>query len=231
MEGIDLLMRHIYLFPVVGTVLGIIFGLSAFLLLQIFPMPIVAALLLIIIYKLCGINHLDGLADFGDGVTAHGPVEKKISAMKDTALGTGGALFIMILLFLVFATLSSMPERLMPLALVVAEVSAKQSMIAFAAFSKPLHKGFGQIAIENASGHDFFAGFLIALPICAAVLGAAGLAMLIAAQLSALYMIALSKRNFGGSTGDGFGATNEIGRAVALIVSLMLWEVNPWMPW
>jgi len=231
MEGIEALMRHIYLFPVVGAVLGIIFGLSAFLLEQIFPIPIVAAFLLIIIYKLCGINHLDGLADFGDGVTAHGTFEKKISAMKDTALGTGGALFMMVVLFLVFSTLQSMPAKLMPLALVAAEVSAKQSMILFAAFSEPLHKGFGQIAIEASKRSDFIFGFLIALPMCAALLGAVGFAMLITAQLSALYMIAISKRNFGGSTGDGIGATNEIGRTVALLTALLLWEVNPWMPW
>jgi adenosylcobinamide-GDP ribazoletransferase len=231
MEGIEALMKHIYLFPIVGLALGLILGASTYVLIQIFPVIVVSALALVMIYKLCGINHLDGLADFGDGLTAHGTVEKKINAMKDVYLGTGGAFFMVAVLLLIFASLTSLPVKILPLVLVVSEVSAKQSMIAFSAFSKPLHKGFGQITIENTSKSDFIIGLIISLLICALCLGLLGVAMLILAQLSALYLIIVSNRNFGGSTGDGLGASNEIGRAAAMLLSVALWEVLTWMPW
>jgi len=231
MEGIDALMRHIYLFPLVGAVLGLIYAVLALALTQVAPPELAAVLIIALIYKLSGINHADGLADFGDGVTAHTTVEKKISAMKDVYIGTGGMVFVVIAILAVFASLSAIPVALLPLALITAEVSAKQSMIAFAAFSRPLHEGFGQIAIKNTTKSDFLVGLVIAAPICGIAMGALGLATLALAQISAGYMVFVSKRNFGGSTGDGFGATNEISRAVSLVTIASLWSVISWMPW
>jgi adenosylcobinamide-GDP ribazoletransferase len=237
MEGIEALMRHIYLFPLVGAVLGLIYAVFALALTEFMPPGIAAALVLVAIYKLCGINHADGLADFGDGVTAHTTVEKKISAMKDVYIGTGGVVFVVVTILAVYASLTAIPREALPLALVVAEVAAKQSMIAFAAFSVPLHKGFGSIAIENTKGSDFLVGLVIAATICGAVLGLFGVVVLLIAQVLALYLVAVSKRNFGGATGDGLGATNEVARCVALIAAAILttnalrWEVLFWTPW
>jgi adenosylcobinamide-GDP ribazoletransferase len=237
MEGIEALMRHIYLFPLVGAALGLIYAILALALTKIAPPEIVAALVLVAIYKLCGINHADGLADFGDGVTAHTTVEKKISAMKDVYIGTGGVVFVMVTILAVYASIAAIPGEGLPITLVVAEVAAKQSMIAFAAFSTPLHKGFGSIAIENTKRSDFLVGLVIAALICGALAGLFGVAILLIAQISALYMVVVSKRNFGGATGDGLGATNEVARCVALISAVILmtnalgWEVLFWTPW
>jgi len=131
----------------------------------------------------------------------------------------------------IFAALSIVPLASLPLILIAAEVSAKQSMITFAAFSAPLHKGFGQIAIENTTSSDFLIGLVIASLICGATLGALGLTAIVASQISAFYLVKVSKRNLGGATGDGFGAANEIGRAMALVTSAAMWEALTWMPW
>jgi len=237
MEGIEALMRHIYLFPLVGAVLGLIYAAVAMALTAVAPPGIVAALVLVVIYKLCGINHADGLADFGDGVSAHTTIEKKISAMKDVYIGTGGVVFVVVAILAVYASLTAIPRGTLPIALILAEVAAKQSMIAFAAFSVPLHQGFGQIAIENTDRSDFLIGLVIAALICGALGGLFGIAVLLAAQISAHYMVVVSRRNFGGATGDGFGATNEVARSVALAAAAILttnalgWEVLFWTPW
>ncbi len=237
MEGIEALMRHIYLFPLVGASLGLIYAAVALVLTAFVPQGIAAALLLVAIYKLCGINHADGLADFGDGVSAHTTVEKKISAMKDVYIGTGGVVFVVVAILAVYSSLTAIPRGALPVALIVAEVAAKQSMIAFAAFSTPLHQGFGQIAIENTDRSDFLIGLVIAALICGAIAGPLGIAVLLAAQISALYLVVVSRRNFGGATGDGFGAANEVARATALVAAAILitsgfrWEVLLWTPW
>ena len=109
MEGIEALMRHVYVFPLVGLALGAILGAVAYIAGQALPANLVAIVVIVAIYKLCGINHIDGLADFGDGVIAHGSREKKVQAMKDVSLGTGGAVFIAVILLAAFATVSDMP--------------------------------------------------------------------------------------------------------------------------
>lgn len=231
MEGIDALMRHVYVFPVVGLALGAILGGAAFILSSAFPAALAAVLVLAAIYKLCGINHLDGLADFGDGVVAHGSLEKKVSAMKDVNLGTGGVAFIVVILLAQFIMIYSLSAVLLPLAMLVAEVCAKQSMIAFAAFSQSLQKGFGQIMIERTGPKEFLMGLLITVAISYGVLGRLGLAMLGASQVASFYLVLVAERNFGGANGDGIGATNEICRTVALAASLTLGGVLSWMPW
>jgi adenosylcobinamide-GDP ribazoletransferase len=231
MEGVDALMRHVYVFPLAGLALGAILGAAAYIATMALSSNLVAIVVIMAIYKLCGINHIDGLADFGDGVIAHGTLEKKVSAMKDVSLGTGGVVFIAVLLLATFAVISDLPAELLPLALLVAEVSAKEAMIAFAAFSRGLQKGFGQIMIEKTTRKEFAIGLIMSAIICAAALGPLGLAMLVASQGAALYMVIVAKRNFGGATGDCIGATNEVARVVALAAALILGGVLSWMPW
>ncbi len=231
MEGVEALMRHVYVFPVVGLVLGAILSAVAFLAGLALPSGLVAVIVIAAIYRLCGINHIDGLADFGDGVVAHGTLEKKVQAMKDVNLGTGGGVFIALILLAMYSIISNLPSGLLPLALIAAEVSAKESMIAFAAFSRSLQKGFGQIMIEKTGIKEFLIGLAISAAACAAVLGPLGLAVLAASLVASLYMVVVAKRNFGGATGDGIGASNEICRAVALAAALVLGGVLSWTFW
>ena len=231
MEGIEALMRHVYIFPLIGLILGGIFAIAAFLSSLLLPANLTAIVVIVVIYWICGINHLDGLADFGDGVIAHGSLEKKIQAMKDVNLGTGGGMFITLILLCNFTVISSLPPHLLPLALVACEVSAKQSMITFAAFSTSLQKGFGQIMIERTRKREFFIGLGISAILCAALLGLLGLAVLIVSSAAAHTMVQVAKKNFGGATGDGIGATNEICRAISLASALVLGGVLPWTPW
>lgn len=224
-------MGHVYLFPVVGLVIGGLIAAAACLAGYLLPQALVAVVVIIATYRVCGINHIDGLADFGDGVMAHGSAEKKVQAMKDVSLGTGGAVFIAVLILATFAILSSIPSPLLPLAIVGAEVSAKQSMVSFAAFSRSLQKGFGQIMIERTSLGQFAAGLAISSLLSTALLGPLGLAMLAVSQATSIYIVLVARRNFGGGTGDCIGATNEICRAMALASALSLGGVLSWTPW
>ena len=144
MEGIEKLMKHAYLFPLIGAVLGVILGIMAYIFSIIFPQAVIPFAIIIVIYYLTGFNHIDGLADFGDGIAAHGTREKKIAAMRDTAVGTGGLIFCIIAILGIFASLFSIAKsNMLPYALIVAETGAKQSMVTVAAFGRKLHEGFG----------------------------------------------------------------------------------------
>jgi adenosylcobinamide-GDP ribazoletransferase len=85
--------------------------------------------------------------------------------------------------------------------------------------------------IERTGHKEFSIGLALSGAASYFALGPLGLAMLAASQLAALYLVIIAKRNFGGATGDGIGATNEICRAVALGVALTLGGFLPWMRW
>ena len=221
MEGIENLMKHIYLFPVVGAVIGIILALIGLTFSLIFS-PIITALFVIIsIYYFTGFNHIDGLADFGDGLAAHGTKEKKIAAMRDTAVGTGGFVFCIISILGLFVSIVSIQETdvylLLPFALIVAETSAKQSMVTVAAFGRRIHEGFGAMTVDNTKRSDLIIGTIFSASVCYAVLGYIGIEAFIISQLAGFLVLNTANRHFGGVSGDIVGAANEIGRLAALL--------------
>lgn len=223
MEGIENLMKHIYLFPVVGAVIGIILSLIVIGLtsLTMLPPMIISLFVIIAIYYFTGFNHIDALADFGDGLAAHGTKEKKIAAMRDTAIGTGGIVLCMIALLGVFVSLVSIQESdrflLLPSGLIVAETSAKQSMVTVAAFGRRLHAGFGAMTVDNTKQSDFIIGTFFSAAVCFVVLGVTGIGAFIISQLAGLLVLNTANRHFGGVSGDVVGAANEIGRLAALL--------------
>lgn len=234
MEGIDELMKRSYLFTFVGAVLGLIIGGFAFLFETIFPQQISAVLIIVSIYYLTGLNHLDGLADFGDGATAHGSLEKKISALKDMSLGIGGVAYAAIALIALYASITALQNEaalfskevhttaIVLISMFIAEVSAKQAMLTIAAFGKPIHEGLGSIAINNTNLTKFTIGLLFGAAACMLAFGLFGILALLTSIISALAVLNISNRHFGGVNGDCIGTANEIGRIVALMTIVVL---------
>lgn len=223
MEGIEKLMKHIYLFPVVGAVVGLLLAGIGYASSAALPPILTSFVVIISIYYLTGINHIDGLADFGDGIAAHGTREKKIAAMRDTSVGTGGMLFCILAILGLFSSLVLIAEKkeifpyLIPSTLIVAETCAKQTMVTVAAFGKSIHKGFGAMTVDNTKISDLAAGLVFTGVICYLALGSIGIGAVIVSQSAGLLVLNTANRHFGGVSGDIVGASNEIGRMAALM--------------
>lgn len=244
MEGIDELMKKIYFYPIVGAVLGLLIGAIAYIGQVIFPGPILAALIMGFVYYITGFNHLDGVTDMGDGFMAHGSLEKKIKALKDTTLGTGGVAFCMLLLLTFYGSIRAVQEEglavfglnlpvLMFASMFIAEVSAKQSMLTIAAFGKPIppqgnqaYPGLGAMTINGATRRNFLIGFVFGAIVCFLPFGWAGLLPYLGACTSALVLLNRSNAHFGGLNGDGIGTANEIGRVTALIILAVILKLS-----
>ncbi|MDV0447617.1 Adenosylcobinamide-GDP ribazoletransferase [Methanosarcinaceae archaeon Ag5] len=108
MEGIEELMNKLYFYPITGALLGILIGICAFVFELILPSPLTVIAIILTIYGLTWFNHLDGIADMGDGMTAHGSLEKKRKALKDMALGVGGVACAALLLLSLYASIASL---------------------------------------------------------------------------------------------------------------------------
>ncbi|MFX1238838.1 MAG: adenosylcobinamide-GDP ribazoletransferase, partial [Promethearchaeota archaeon] len=84
------LAPKMWLFPIVGFLIGLIISLLGLFLFQILPSLLVGFILLSILLFLTGAHHLDGLLDFGDGLMVIGSPEHKIEVMHDVSIGAGG---------------------------------------------------------------------------------------------------------------------------------------------
>ena len=237
------LQKRTYLFPVAGVLIGIILGVIATILMVLLPdqPDIFSVLMIISIYCFTGFNHLDALSDFGDGITAHGSREKKVRALKDMALGTGGVAFIVLYFLLLFVLIQSLVSVEIStrfgsgigISLLVAEVASKHSMITTACLGQPIHQGMGSVIADNTGPWQLLVSLLISVAVCTVLMGMAGLVVLVMAMLLSVVVVVISKRHFGGINGDCIGTSNELARLVAFGTILIIFAggLVSWMPW
>jgi len=223
--------RFMFVFPLIGALLGLLAGLFGWLTSLFLPSLVVGGLILGVLLLLTGLHHTDGLLDFGDGVMAHGSSERKIEVMHDQLTGAGGLSF-GIMTFLV--TAFSIAELDLPITvwgipviisgLVVAEVSAKLSMVVGAWAGRAVHEGMNSsflAAMHGGKGDArLIAALAISLGVAVPLLWLAGAIAVLAAVITGLVMVGISHRHFNGVTGDVLGATNELSRMVSLITLL-----------
>ncbi len=205
-EGdVEKLRRNLWVFPYAGAVIGIIVSLPVFLSSIVFELRIAA----IVVYLLVeGINHIDGLADFGDALFA--PKGKKRKAMKDTQLGTGAVAVVAVY----FTTLVWVFLQIDPLSIIFSQILAKFAMLLLLVTSKPSWEGMASYMMRYATYRDL----LIASPLLLlSLISIRFLAALIVSLLLALAVRRYAERTFGGVSGDVIGATNCIVFAAALI--------------
>lgn len=211
--------RYMYLFPIAGIVIGLMvgylgYGLSLFLEPLIVGLLITAALVLV-----TGIHHTDGLSDFADGLMARGTRERKRQIMKDPSVGTAGIVTVVLYVAGAVIALSSIRGLDLLTAIIAAEIIAKFSMVLVA--------GIGPSAWEGSST-SFVAGMrdkrklalAAAITVASLVIlqnNAAFFALASAVAVS-LVIIGVSRRTFGGISGDIMGATNEMTRLASLLV-------------
>ncbi len=208
-------------FPLVGALIGMLAGAFACVSLQLFP-PLVAGMLVVgFIELLTGLNHVDGLFDFGDGLMTFGSREAKLKAMRDEHVGAGGiCLGIFVILLTAFCIAELEPVQAI-LSLMVAESLAKFAMVLQAYAGFPAYGGTGAKFVRALRRRHGRFAFAAGCSLCIALaLGIPGLASLTSAACASLLVLLVANRTLGGLTGDVFGATNEIARTSCLLALL-----------
>jgi adenosylcobinamide-GDP ribazoletransferase len=104
-------------------------------------------------------------------------------------------------------------------ALVVSEVIAKFVMVLQAHRGMAAWEGIGSpFTQQMKSRTKFLAAAAITVPVAYLLGGFAGFYALGAAVIIAFVLLRVANRNFGGVSGDVFGASNEIARLSSLII-------------
>ncbi|MFH1774567.1 MAG: adenosylcobinamide-GDP ribazoletransferase [Methanobacteriota archaeon] len=209
--------KYMYLFPIAGALIALIAASVGYLTALIFPNSIAVAIALLVLLLLTGLHHLDGLLDFGDALMFRGSAEKRVQIMHDKNTGAGGfalGFFVLLLAYLALAEAESMF-----LALVIAEASAKFSMVIGAYLGRASHEGAGS-AFVKAMGKNHRAFLLSFLIYCSILLpfAASATVALITTYAASVAVLYASNKLLGGVSGDVFGAMNELTRMLVLLV-------------
>jgi adenosylcobinamide-GDP ribazoletransferase len=219
-------------FPLVGLAEGVVLLFFAVIFLKVFPSELTNALLVLLLIIINGGLHLDGLSDTFDALASRGEREKKLSIMRDSTVGPFGVLSIVMAVLLKYVLLnavyfqSSGPVYYSTVVLMA--VLARWSMVPAAYYSGTARKdGLGRLFIEHTGKKELITATVTAAVVVMIVcITGSGLSLLMFYGMFAmplLYAFSFGavwffKRNFGGMTGDSFGAVNELSMLCLLLM-------------
>ncbi len=229
------LARSMIYFPLIGFLLGLIlvYADKAMELVAL-PQTVANALLVAISVFLTRALHIDGLADTFDGLMGGRDHGSRLSIMKDSRLGTAGALSIFFILTLKYVCLNNLIESDKTAALLTAPMLARwsQTLMVFKA-------RYGR---EEGMGKAFV-GHLRASSLTAASVFAIALSSFVVVRmdmLSAIFAVSLVGgvvattllgrwyliRKIGGITGDTVGAMSEMCEVLVLLLFVIFSSGN-----
>lgn len=213
-------------FPLVGTFIGTVTAASLFGLAQLLPLAEAVIIALIVEARLTGAFHEDAVADFCDAFGGGYTVEDVRRIMKDSRIGSYGALGLGLAVALRAALLMSLPVAEQPLwsaaAIIGSACFARLVVVAAMAFIPPVPTSTG-LAKDIGGGVNAWTLLTAALTACPALAALALLqwpSILGAGALAALFLIWLRRmlmRRIGGSTGDCLGFAAYAGQLILLI--------------
>jgi len=212
--------------PLAGLLVGALGGLAFWLALQLGLSSFLAAVLAVAAQLLAtGAFHEDGLADVADGFGGGRTLERKLEIMRDSRLGTYGALALALLLLLRCGALAGLGAEAAFWALVAAGAAGRAPLALVMRWLPPARRdglgaGAGRppvatVEVALALGLAALAGVLI--PVFG--WGKALVAVAVVALVT-LAWGALSRRQIGGYTGDLLGALAATAEAAVLLVAV-----------
>lgn len=199
------------LFPLVGGAVGALGGGIVDITAGPLPSLAAAALGLGAVALVTGALHLDALADTADalGGTTR---ERRLEIMRDHAIGSFGAVALVVVLVFEASLLAS--ETSAWSAFAAAAACGRWAALPLAALL-PAAREEGT-ALSNLSTASVVLGLVAACAVAVGLRGLEGLAPLGAAALTAAVLGLLFRLWLGGVTGDTLGATSELAQAAAL---------------
>jgi adenosylcobinamide-GDP ribazoletransferase len=207
-------------FPAVGAGVGALAGALGYLAEPSLGSTVAAVISVATLVILTGALHQDGLADCADGLGVRGDRARRLEVMRDSAIGTFGALALLVWLTLFVAALSGLDRDDAWRALVVAAASGRWAALLHAKVTGPARPG-GLGAGFTVSWTALALTTVTLAAIALAVLGvAAGLGALAGAAAVAGLVTAWARATLGGRTGDTLGATVALAEVTAALIAL-----------
>lgn len=209
----DWVSRSARYFPLVGQIVGMLAGAVFLAASRAWP-PAVAALLAVAAGVLItGAFHEDGLADTADGLGGGTDPIRRLEIMKDSRIGTYGALALVLTLAVKVATLASLDPWPGALALVAGHGAARAASVLTMRVMP--YVGLHEVAKWKPAPTALTAGEVVTALLFAAwpfllLSPAVAAAGLFAGALGAVVPAIAARRLIGGYTGDVLGGVEQL---------------------
>jgi adenosylcobinamide-GDP ribazoletransferase len=211
--------RAIRMLPVAGGLVGALAAIAMAAASRLGLPPLVAAPLAICsLVLLGGAMHEDGLADCADGFSRGTTRERKLEIMRDSRIGTFGAVALVLSLYVRSASLALIADESLGLAGAVligaAALSRAASLMPLALLPPARENGAGFAAGKperaGVAIAACLAGVFALAPVVAGAYLARSLAGIAAATGAAYAIVLLARKQIGGQTGDVAGAAQQL---------------------
>ena len=210
-------------FPMVGLLLGVaVWGLdrslSPFL-----PAPLSSVFLVAVLAVLSGGFHLDGLADSADGLLGSGERQRSLEIMKDSAIGTFGALALIAVVLLKIRSLDLLQGGYRGIALLLGPMLSRWACVVMAYSSRPARaEGLGARFVRGTQFREFGLASVFTLAVVFSLMEVLGLLVFVPLAALILGFTLYCNRRLGGVTGDTLGALGELVETAALCLFVLL---------
>ena len=210
-------------FPLVGVCIGLLMTLCFWTFLGCGPWAATAIALALSIW-ITGAFHEDGLADSADALGGGLSENKIFEILKDSRVGTFGAIALTISYVVRWSLLSSL-EHMAPVGFILSQSIARippvwmMASIPYVTPSRTRSKPLLQADFPQLKAATLFGLVLIAIFVVTGLVHiATALRLLILLIISTLWAARIFIKRTGGITGDFLGATEQLSEIVVLIV-------------
>jgi adenosylcobinamide-GDP ribazoletransferase len=211
--------RSVAYYPLIGLVLGGILAGTGWLLYPFLPAGLTAALLLALWAGLTGLLHLDGFMDSCDGLLPPRDPARRLEIMKDSRVGAFGVVGVMLLLLIKFNGLAALSDDYRIPALVTIPVLARWGITwVMTRYPPARQEGMGVFFGAGLGRWQVGAASATAVIVAFVMMGWLGLALIVAAWITATLIAWLAMARISGLTGDVYGAICEVCEAILLTI-------------
>ena len=218
----DAMRWSLCFFPLVGAVVGLISGLWLMLCeWLVFPVILRAAGMCLLPVLITGGIHLDGLLDTADALSSYRSVEERLEIMKDSRLGTYGALGIFCSLILKWLCIWHLPDNKFLILFALTAAAARWAMLFL--LSKGLANPNGMAAMLRKHCPKRVLLYALPVPLLLALLyGSFGFLYLLIGLGSTFVLGLIAEKKIGGINGDVLGFSIELAEIVLLLAAQVL---------
>lgn len=207
-------------FPAVGIFLGALCTAGGVILSKLFPAEISSFLVVTFLLWITRGLHMDGLADWADALGGGYTREKRLEILKDSRIGSFGAMALSIALLGKTLAISLLIKRQSWFSIFCAPLFGRSVMVALALGMEPARPeadhGLGNLFLSGFSKKHFFLSLIWWVPFVAYN------PVMVLLTASVIFPVVMGlrwnfRKCFGGLTGDLFGAACEVVELTALI--------------
>lgn len=219
------LARALWAYPLAGAIVGgISSGVFVLAMLAGLWMGPAAAIALVASALVSGSIHEDGLADFSDGIGGGGDRERKLEIMRDSRIGTYGAVALILSFLVRWSALAALfdPEKVFFVWISAGALSRASIAIPLCFLPPARTDGLGAQAASPPAWSAVTA-IILSIAIAIGLLYWHALSLIAVSFVAAFIVTVMARRHLKGHTGDVLGTCALVAESAGLVIASAGW--------